>query len=355
VDKLPLGVLLMWCLSNLNRAGEVMRKAYSVGLVLLVLVMVACSRGAQATPTVLAPTVVWTATPLPPGSELPITPIATNTPAVPQPTEVPTWVATVTLPPSPTAAGPTASPTPGPELYSVAFVLSDDVLNVRSEPGVDSPKLGSLAPNDRDVEITGEGQVVDPSLWVPIQADGLSGWVNSRFLTAQVKTEDFCQDPRVQAIVDNLRATIQLRDGQALAALVHPQRGLRLRHSWWNNEIKLVGGEVSRVFTDPTKRDWGREDGSGIPIVGSFEDAMLPLLDKDLVGATESVCGQIVGGDTAGIIRLPAEYEAVNIQTAYRPAPADGPSNDWGSWGIGIEFWRGQPYLSFLVHYTWEI
>ncbi len=332
-----------------------MEKNRCIGLVVLVLVVFSCGRDGQATPTPPIPWVVWTATPLPPGSELPITPLASNTPTgLPAtPTLAATTTATATQLPSPTPLPPTS--TPGPTLYRVAFVLSDDVLNVRSRPGVENPKIGGLQPNARGIEITGTGQQVGPSLWVPIQVEDLVGWVNSRFLTTQVRSQDFCQDSGAQAVIEDLKASVQNRDGEALAALVHPQRGFRVRHNWWNNEVKLVGGEVSRFYADPTQRDWGMEDASGLPIVGSVEDVILPLLDQDLLGATELVCSEVVGGGTAGTLQLPPEYEAVNIYTLYRPAPEDGLETDWGSWAVGIEYWEGQPYLSFLVHYAWEI
>jgi hypothetical protein len=323
-----------------------------VALVVLVLALVSCSRGGENTPTA---TVVLTATPLPPGSGLPITPLASNTPELAPSMPTPTLAATApaTPLPSPTPLPPTD--TPGPELYRVAFVLSNDVLNVRDRPGVDNPMIGSLSPNATDVEITGAGTQVDPSLWVPIQAGRLTGWVNSRFLTGQVDTDAFCHDAGAEAIIEQLKASVQARDGQALAALVHPQRGLRLRHDWWNSEVKLTGDEVSRFYTAPTRYDWGHADGSGLPISGSVRDVLLPLLDKDLVGATKLVCGAVAGGPTAGMLQLPYEYEAVNIYTVYRPVPDDGQDYDWGSWAVGIEYWQGQLYLSFLVHYAWEI
>ena len=61
---------------------------------------------------------------------------------------------------------------------------------------------------------------------------------------------------------------------------------------------------MSRAYTDPTQRDWGREDGSGLPIVGSFEDVLLPLLDTDLVGASKSVCGEIAAPVICSAARL---------------------------------------------------
>jgi hypothetical protein len=38
----------------------------------------------------------------------------------------------------------------------------------------------------------------------------------------------------------------------------------------------------------------------------------------------------------------------------YRPAPAD-QELDWGTWVVGIERWQERYFVSFLVHFEWEI
>jgi hypothetical protein len=38
----------------------------------------------------------------------------------------------------------------------------------------------------------------------------------------------------------------------------------------------------------------------------------------------------------------------------YRPGPA-GEELDWGTWVVGIERWQEEYFVSFLVHYQWEI
>jgi hypothetical protein len=319
-----------------------MMKLRLIALLVIVVLMGACGRDATETPL---PPPVASPTGLPPTATAVVW-ASTDTPSAPQ-------AATPVPLPSPTPAPPTDTPTP--MVYRVAFVLSDDVLNVRERPGFENPKVGSLAPDARDIQITGAGKQVEPSFWVPIEGQGVIGWVNSRFLTGQVEQADFCQDARALALLDALKVAVNDRDGDALAALVHPGRGLRLRQSWWNPEVKLPAEEVFGFFTDPTRHDWGREDGSGLRISGSVQEILVPLMDKDLLGGTELVCGEVVGGGTAGIIRLPAEYEPVNVYTVYRPAPEGGPEQDWGSWAVGIEYWQGLPYLSFLVHYTWEV
>jgi hypothetical protein len=335
-----------------------------IALLILLLLAASCtkSRGKAletTTAATLPPSTLPTAT-----EDTSTTAAATATPAVPTPTaspraETPTYTPTALATNTPTpVSSPTGippTPTPPPPLYSVAFVLSDDVLNVRSGPGVSNRNVGSLGPDARDIQITGSGNAVGQSVWVPIQAGNLSGWVNRYFLTAQVERDEFCQDPLAQAIIEHALAAVKARDGVALSALVHPQRGLLLRRNWWNKEVKFTAVEVTSIFGDPATRDWGWEDGSGAPIVGSVRAVMLPLLERDLVGSTDMVCGEVVGGATAGLLQLPPEYGAVNIYTAYRPAAEDEMMNDWGSWAIGIEYWEGLPYLNFLVYYAWEI
>jgi hypothetical protein len=222
--------------------------------------------------------------------------------------------------------------------------LSDDVLNIRSNAGVQNPKVGELAPQASDVRITGRGRMVEPSLWVPITAAGRSGWVNSRFLTGQVSRDDFCQDARVDAILDAIKLAVENRDGEILASLIHPARGLRLRHHSSGEEVKLDADESAGFFTASESLDWG--DG----VRGSIPNVIVPLLDKDLVSSTESACGNVIGGGTGGH-QLPFEYQPVNVYSFYRPSPDTASGSEWGSWAIGIEFWEGLPYVGFLVHY----
>jgi hypothetical protein len=81
----------------------------------------------------------------------------------------------------------------------------------------------------------------------------------------------------------------------------------------------------------------------------------VPLLDENLLGASETSCGDILHGGTAGLVQLPPSYEGLNYVSFYRP-PAPGEIEfDWGSWAVGIERWHGEYRLSFLVHYEWEI
>ena len=89
--------------------------------------------------------------------------------------------------------------------------------------------------------------------------------------------------------------------------------------------------EVASLFESEESYSWGIADGSGDPIEGTFSEV------------------------TAGLVQLPTSYEGTNYYSFFRPAGPDEFELDWGTWVMGVEFWLGQPYLSYMVHYEWEI
>lgn len=349
-------------------------------LVFLVFIglLAACS-GGEEPPVLVIPTVAATAA----------APTGEPTADAGLPTAGPTSLPTATLPPPPTVApplptsdgqatvAPTAAPTiipsatPAPPTatpaatvppstntggYRVAFVAANDLLNVRRRPDADAAVVAQLPPGATGIQVIDQGQAAQGgSNWLPVTTSAGDGWVNGRFLTEDVSREAFCADPAVTELLSRLQTAIAEQDGRALDELVHPDRGLRLRVSWWNEEVIIRGNnDVRQLFGDDERHNWGLSDGSGEPIRGTFNDVMRPLLERDLLAATQWGCDEGLFGPTAGMTILPEGYEAVRFFSAHRPAPAE-QELDWGTWLIGIERWQGQYYLSYLVHYNWEI
>ena len=247
---------------------------------------------------------------------------------------------------------PTTLPiTTDPPIYAVAFVESTDVLNIRSGPGVVNNIVGALPPTASDVQMTGDGQIVSGSTWVPIQQGSLTGWVNSRFLTQVVADELFCSDAAVGQLLDQLETAVANQDNTLFAQLINPERGLRVRLRWSESEIRLNN---NALFSDPTSHNWGVAAGSGEQIIGSPAQILLPLLQADFLTATESACNQLLVGPTAGLTPTPNMYKPINYYSFYRPGGEEFAGLNWGSWAIGVELWRGQYCISTLVHYQWE-
>lgn len=79
----------------------------------------------------------------------------------------------------------TATWSPEIILYSVIHVSSNDVLNIRAGAGVNYEVVGNIPYNGRDIQIVGDGVQANNATWVPILYNGITGWVNSYYLTQQ--------------------------------------------------------------------------------------------------------------------------------------------------------------------------
>ncbi len=325
----------------------------------LVIPTIAATAIAGQQPTATAPAALPTNTLPPPPTAILATATLVSPTAAP-PTAVPPTAAPPTVTP-PTVAPPTATPTPVPPetttgAYRVAFVAANDTLNVRRRPDSGAAVVGQLLPNATDITVAGEGQSVRGGFWLPVDTPVGSGYINSRFLTESIDGATFCADAHVADLLTRLQTAIATEDAGLLNELVHPTRGLRLRLDWWNEEIILREDEIADIFTNRPRAaiDWGVNEGSGKPIRGTFGDVMMPLLTRDLLGATQWTCDEIVHGPTAGMVILPEGYEAVHFYSAYRPAPVE-QEFDWGTWVVGVERWQGRYYISYLIHYRYEI
>jgi hypothetical protein len=334
------------------------RALVALMLSLLLLLLAACRSAETPLPT---PIVEATQPAAPtPAESPPALPTTSPATAVPSPIAVTPTIAP-TSPPTATAAAPTATaipPTNEPAAignYRVVFVTADDVLNVRSGPGPDFDVVGELPPEAEGVEVQrGSETFTEGSTWVMVNYGAVEGWVNSRFLTEMVETAAFCDDSDALALIEDLGTAIASEDGLLLGSLVHPERGLRLRHDWWNPEVFVEGEAVADLFGSTESYDWGTEDGSGFAINGTFSEVLLPTLQEDFLTATEIGCDEFLSGATTGLVQLPEEYEALHFFSVHRPAE-DESGFDWGTWVVGVDKWQGAYYLSFLIHYDYEI
>jgi hypothetical protein len=73
-------------------------------------------------------------------------------------------------------------------LYRVIRVTSDDVLNMRIGPGVNSSILARIPFDAVDIAFSGERVEVNGVGWYRVDWNGYSGWVSSYYLSAEPKS-----------------------------------------------------------------------------------------------------------------------------------------------------------------------
>jgi hypothetical protein len=311
---------------------------------------VAVMQAAAATLTADAPLAAATAT-LSPSPN--VTATATSTPTV-APTDT---VPVPPTPPPPTVTDP--APPIGPSLgvFAVVDVASDDVLNVRARPGVVHSIVGTIPYYGLDVEVHAGGQEVSGSWWVPVQYQGVSGWVNSRYLARQAGWVPEAVAARAGQVVMALKG----RDLAELSGLVHPDKGVRFSPYTYvqaaeGGNLVFSAAQILGLWIDPTIYHWGVYDGSGEPIDLTFREYFerfvydVDFARPDVVGFDETV-GQ---GNT--INNIAEVYPgAVVVEYHFEGFDPQYAGMDWRSLRLVLEESGGNWYLVGIVHDEWTI
>lgn len=118
-----------------------------------------------------------------------------------EPTSTTTGVTTTTVPASTTTTTPATTSSTlagepvdlGPvegDVLGVVGVAHDDVLNVRSGPGVEYPVVGELAPTADHVVAIGETRHIPGAFWIRVEGAGAEGWVNLTYVAYLGDTDD---------------------------------------------------------------------------------------------------------------------------------------------------------------------
>ena len=315
---------------------------------------VAVGRAAAATLTAEAPAATE------PTLETAVPSVTTTSTPSEASTPSPTDTMPVPTAPAPPTVRPTVPPV-GPLLgqFAVVNVASDDVLNVRSGPGVDHPIVGTIPYHGLGVRVYTGGQEVTGSWWVPVEHEGVTGWANSNYLARQVgRASEAVAARAAQAIL-----ALKGKDLQILAGWVHPDQGVRFSPytyvraapgSAGGQDLVFTAAQVRGLWSDPTVYNWGTAAGSGEPIELTFRDYYEQYVyDVDFARPDVLGLGETVGtGNTINNIgevypeAIPVEYHFEGFDPQYA-------GMDWRSLRLVLEEAAGTWYLVGIVHDEW--
>jgi hypothetical protein len=202
------------------------------------------------------------------------------------------------------------------------------------------------------VQVGDPGQEVDGAVWVPVQYQGIFGWVNSSYLARQVGSiEEGIAARAVQTIM-----AIKNQDMTTLATLVHPGKGVRFSPYTYVTDDDLVfeATKVSKLLSDPTVYRWGVFDGSGEPINLTFRQYYnrfiydVHFVQPHVVGFDEPVgMGNTINNIAdvyPGAVTVEYHFEGFDPQYA---------GMDWRSLRLVLEEKDGIWYLVGVVHDEW--
>jgi hypothetical protein len=240
--------------------------------------------------------------------------------------------------------------------YAVVWVPEDETLKLRIPAGIAGSIVDELEYDSHGVGFTGNSTSLGSSLWVEILGpDGEMGWVNSWNLTEDVPEAQFCNDPMIISTLESITQAFLDRDASGLSGYINPERGLVIRHDWWNPEVIIQAAAIPNLFTSRASQKWGTLRGGDFIIQGSFDEIISPVVDDVLSQVPTAVCGEIPSGVTSVPVVWPGEYKNLHYYAFHRPSPEGANRFDWRTIVFGFEYLQGEPYLTLLVHYHGDI
>lgn len=163
---------------------------------------------------------------------------------------------------------------------------------------------------------------------------------------------DFCADVRGTDLIKSFSQAIANKDGALLASLVSPSYGMDVRYYRDGNVINYDIEHAKFVFETTFEVDWGLSFGSGEATKGSFQEIILPSLQRVFAENSLVICSQI---QTGGVTYIPEwQYPGMNFYSVYFVGTEEFGNLDWETWAVGMDNVAGKPYIAALSHFVWE-
>ena len=165
-----------------------------------------------------------------------------------------------------------------------------------------------------------------------------------------ISGETFCADPRIPALIEQLKSSINQSNGDQFATLVSPAHGVNVRLWAHSPGTNFSATTAPAIFTAIDSYNWGGGP-SGVPDIGSFKDIIQPKLLEVLNAPNmETYCDNLT---KVFNISNPWPYPNIHYYNLYKPA-TPGNDFDFRTWLIGFEYIDNQPYLYAMVSIVWE-
>ncbi len=319
----------------------------------LVLTVAACGRGDDtASPTTSQETTTTA-------------PATTTSAAGPTTTALATTVPPTAPPATTGPSAPPIPPDPSWQLFETRFrvydIAPDDVLNVRTGPGVRNPVITTLAPDASGIRVYAPGALVGAAVWNPVQVPGGAGWVNARFLRPERPATVRVLGTPIPAVAEaaaNVVDALAADDYAKLAALASPTRGVRFSaYAYVSEDAPVItAGQLAGAATDRTVILWGYTDGEGAPIRRTIAERL-----DDVAGSTALTSTQTIGHD----VRVQTGNSIDNLAEVFPGLPVveyhfGGTcclygGMDWQSVRLVFENGAGGPRLVGVVQDMWTM
>jgi hypothetical protein len=273
------------------------------------------------------------------------TPLATLTPLHPSPSVTPT--------PNPTIT-PTLQLIDSDLVYAVVGLFPEQALPIYLEPSLTAGISGEIPSTGISIRTTGIEINADNITWLQIEYQGSAGWLDQSYLARQFGDVD----EEVISLAQTVAAALKEADYDRLRTKVHPDSCLRFSPypSLRSIDLTFCPDRLADLPGSSTLYTWGNYDGSGEPIMLTFDEYHQRFVyDQDFFQPEVVGFNQEVSSGNA-INNIPEIYPDGMIVEYHFPGfdPQYG-GMDWRSLRMVFIKEYGVWYLVALIHGEWTI
>jgi hypothetical protein len=191
--------------------------------------------------------------------------------------------------------------------------------------------------------------------WLKVRSGDVVGWLNGKFAACRFSPEQAREV--IGATADRVLRALAARDMKSLGAMAHPIKGIQFSpHASVDKKSGqvLTPARIKAALSDPVRRVWGYDDGSGKPIRLTFAQYYRAFVyDRDFGRATERRYNSF-SEETTTLNTIEESYPSAITVEYHIPGGTSG-DGKWASLILVFEQQAGAWYLSAIIHDAWTI
>ncbi len=248
--------------------------------------------------------------------------------------------------------------------FVVWGVEPDDVLNVRTGPGVSNPIITALDPNQQGIRRFDVTERAGADSWGAIEVAGGAGWVNLAFVRpagTRPPTIEGTIDPRTETAADDVQALLGAGEYETLSGFVDPSRGVVISvYAFVGDDAQVLSPEqVADAADDNTMLLWGYTDGEGAPIETTIAERLEAIVGDPGLTSTDVIGFDMRVGSGNSIDNIAQRFPEASVVEYHFDGTSLYGDFDWSSVRFVFDTENpaptGRPALLAIVQDTWTI
>lgn len=248
--------------------------------------------------------------------------------------------------------------------FFVWDVEPDDVLNVRTGPGVSNPIITALDPTQQGIRRFDVTEFVGDDRWGAIEVADGAGWVNLAFLRPAGTRPPAIEgtiDPRTETAADDVQALLGAGEYETLSGFVDPARGVAISpYAFVGDDAQVLSpAQVAGAATDDEVLLWGYTDGEGEPIETTILQRFETIAGDPGLTSTDVIGFDVRVGTSTSIDNIAERFPSADVVEYHFDGTSLYGDFDWSSVRFVFDTENpaptGRPALLAIVQDTWTI